>query len=266
MKPYPVLAYTRAGAGAPIVLLHGFGHRRQMWDPIIDQLAERFEVIAVDQAGFGGSPPLPWGMSHGVQNMTAALVANFERWGIDKPHVVGNSAGGAIALELAAAGHARSVTAFSPMGFRNWTFPIITVPIFVLMRIASLIGSPRVAKWWLSRSRLRGMAFWVMHSHPERVRPAVAIGEAMSFRYSRAYQRAGLRFATYRFVKQVSVPTTVAWGTRDRILPSSQAPIARRRLPQATHVPLPDCGHIPVIDHPELVFDTIVSTVARAGG
>lgn len=264
MKPYPALAYTRKGAGAPLVLLHGFGHRRQVWDPIIDQLAEHFDVIAVDQAGFGWSPALPWGMPHGVANMTAALLHNFQRWGIDQPHLVGNSAGGAIALELAAAGHAKSVTALSPMGFRNWTFPLITVPLFVCMRIVSLVGFPKLAKWWLNRRRLRSLSFWILHTHPERVRPEVAYGEAMSFRYSTAYERAGLRFVNYRFSRPVTVPTTIAWGTRDRVLPYSQAPIAAQRLPQAKHLPLPDCGHIPVIDHPDLVLATIIETTQRA--
>ena len=263
MQRYPDLAYTRAGSGEPLVLLHGFGHRRQMWDPILDRLAEHYDVIAVDQAGFGGSPALPWGTPHGVQNMTRALLANFARWGIDKPHVVGNSAGGAIALELAAAGHARTVTALSPMGFRNWTFPVITVPVFVLLRIATLIGFPRITKWALNHTRLRSIAFWVLHSHPERVRPEVAYAEAMSFRYSTAYERAGLQFANYSFDKPVSVPATIAWGLRDRVLPHSQAAIAQRRLPQARHLPLPDCGHVPVVDHPEMVLRIIEETARR---
>lgn len=263
VKPYPELAYTRVGAGEPLVLLHGFGHRRQIWDPIIDQLAESYDVIAVDQAGFGRSPALPRGTEHGVENMTRALLANFERWGIDRPHVVGNSAGGAIALELAAAGHARTVTAFSPMGFRNWTFPVITVPVFVILRIAALIGFPKLTRWVLNRTRLRSIAFWVLHSHPERVRPDIAYSEAMALRYSTAYERAGLRFATYSFTKAVNVPTTIAWGVRDRVLPFSQAPIAQRRLPEARHLPLPDCGHVPVVDHPEMVVRVIEETARR---
>ena len=53
------LAYTRAGAGAPLVLLHGIGSSRHAWEPVIPALAERFDVIAVDLPGFGDSGPLP---------------------------------------------------------------------------------------------------------------------------------------------------------------------------------------------------------------
>jgi pimeloyl-ACP methyl ester carboxylesterase len=49
------LAFTRSGAGAPLVLLHGLGLSRQSWNPVIAALAVRFEVIAVDLPGFGDS-------------------------------------------------------------------------------------------------------------------------------------------------------------------------------------------------------------------
>jgi len=49
----------RRGTGTPLVLLHGIGHRWQAWQPVLDPLAERHDVIAIDLPGFGGSPTLP---------------------------------------------------------------------------------------------------------------------------------------------------------------------------------------------------------------
>lgn len=49
------LSYARVGAGEPLLLLHGIGHHRQAWDPVIDILATEREVIAVDLPGFGVS-------------------------------------------------------------------------------------------------------------------------------------------------------------------------------------------------------------------
>ena len=51
------LAYTRSGAGAPLVLLHGIGLDRRSWDPVLPALARHFDVIAVDLPGFGDSAP-----------------------------------------------------------------------------------------------------------------------------------------------------------------------------------------------------------------
>ena len=53
------LAYTRSGAGTPLVLLHALGLSRRIWDPVIPALSEQFDVLAVDLPGFGDSAPLP---------------------------------------------------------------------------------------------------------------------------------------------------------------------------------------------------------------
>ena len=51
------LEYTRSGAGASLVLLHGIGLDRRSWDPVVPALARHFDVIAVDLPGFGDSAP-----------------------------------------------------------------------------------------------------------------------------------------------------------------------------------------------------------------
>ncbi|HEX8804457.1 MAG TPA: alpha/beta fold hydrolase, partial [Acidimicrobiales bacterium] len=50
------LGTTRRDDGPPMLLLHGIGHRWQMWTPVLDSLARDFEVVAVDLPGFGRSP------------------------------------------------------------------------------------------------------------------------------------------------------------------------------------------------------------------
>jgi len=87
-----------------------------MWHPIIEQGAGEFDVIAVHLPGFGGSPPLPK-----TQEPTAGHIADVIEWsmnqvGWDTAHVVGNSLGGWLALELGVRRRARSVTALMPAG------------------------------------------------------------------------------------------------------------------------------------------------------
>lgn len=48
--------YARVGRGEPLLLLHGIGHHRQVWDPVLDILATERDVITVDLPGFGTSP------------------------------------------------------------------------------------------------------------------------------------------------------------------------------------------------------------------
>src|SRR5581483_5523838 len=92
------LAFGRAGSGPPLLLLHGLGHRRQAWDPVLGLLTPHREVITVDLPGHGASPPLRTGD--------------------------GQNAVGALALVLAARGQAASATALSPAGFPNRRYQI----------------------------------------------------------------------------------------------------------------------------------------------
>ncbi|WP_461030583.1 alpha/beta fold hydrolase, partial [Streptomyces sparsus] len=129
-RPRVSVAYERRGSGEPLVLLHGIGHHRQAWEPVMDALAASHEVIALDLPGFGQSPALPDGGPYGAEALASVLADVFVELDLDRPHVVGNSLGGLIALHLGRAGLARSVTAFSPAGFwteaeRRWTFALL---------------------------------------------------------------------------------------------------------------------------------------------
>ena len=72
------VSYARVGRGEPLVLLHGIGHHRQAWDPVVDILATEREVIAVDLPGFGASPALPPALAYDLLTTNAVLGALFE--------------------------------------------------------------------------------------------------------------------------------------------------------------------------------------------
>ena len=88
------LAFTRRGAGAPLVLLHGLGSSRRAWDPVVPALAERFDVLAVDLPGFGDSKPFPPQLEPLPAALAAAVDGLLENVGTEAPHLVGNSLGG----------------------------------------------------------------------------------------------------------------------------------------------------------------------------
>ena len=257
------LVYTRKGSGEPLVLFHGIGHRRQAWDPVFERLAESYDVIAVDLAGFGESPAYPDGTPYTMDNAAADLAANFAAWGIEKPHVVGNSLGGAIALELGARGLARSVTALSPAGFFRGLDRIAALVTLLSLRLSARLTPAPVLRA-ISRSSIgRRLIGYVLYTHPERFTADEVYGDSLALKHAAGFGGTLKSGTTYKFDSRVPVPAAIAWGTRDRILFYSQSALAQERLPEARHIALPHCGHVPMIDDPELIVRVIEQTTAR---
>jgi pimeloyl-ACP methyl ester carboxylesterase len=86
------IAYHRAGAGPPLVLLHGYvGDGPTTWRRQLEGFCDQFTVVAWDAPGAGGSadPPASFG-----------LAGFLQRLGLEQPHLAGLSLGGILALEL----------------------------------------------------------------------------------------------------------------------------------------------------------------------
>ena len=93
------ITYRRVGSGPPLVLLHGgFGFDSRAWQPQLDALCDEFTVIAWDAPGCGSSddPPATFSMAD-YADCLAAFIAEL---GLGRPHVLGISFGGALALAL----------------------------------------------------------------------------------------------------------------------------------------------------------------------
>ena len=116
-----MLHSVRRGEGPPLVLLAGIGLAGPAWDPVADRLAGERELWAVDLPGFGGSAAFAAGAPCGVEALADSVEAFLGEAGLERPHVAGNSLGGAVALELGRRGAVASVTALSPAGFAGAT-------------------------------------------------------------------------------------------------------------------------------------------------
>jgi len=131
----------REGAGEPLVLIHGIGLRWQIWRPVIGPLAEDFEVIACDSPGFGQSPALVAGVSPTIPPTRMRSSASSPPRSSARPHVAGNSMGGAIALELARRGAVR-------IGHGDLSCRLLTAAErrFCQASLVSLAQTPRAAR------------------------------------------------------------------------------------------------------------------------
>jgi pimeloyl-ACP methyl ester carboxylesterase len=251
------VAYERHGSGPPLVLIHGLGHRRQGWNAVLDMLTPHHEVITLDLPGHGESPMLPPGDLPPVHAYVARLAQFIDDLKLERPHVAGNSLGGALALGLASRGYAASATGLSPAGFWNNRRQISYAhAMFATARLSATVMSPLVPR--LSRSSAgRSALYSSMVHHPARVPADQARDDVLNF--ARTGEAMRLFFGSPEsFSEPIGVPVTIAWGTRDHILMPANMKVARERLPNARFVWLPGCGHVPMTDDPPLVARVIL--------
>ncbi|GAA2850069.1 alpha/beta fold hydrolase [Pseudonocardia halophobica] len=257
--------HAREPVREPLVCLHGLGGSVHAWDRVLPGLRARHDVRTVALRGHVGGEIFPVRVRPTVPALVDGVEAALDAAGIAQAHLVGNSLGGWLALELAARGRALSVVALSPAGgwlpdsdevHRVWR---LLVPAHDLARRTErhLDRAVRLAP---ARKALLRLGV----EHGDRLEPA----EAAAFLRDNArcrFLRPLLRSAIdYHFtVPAPDVPVRIAWSAQDRLLPAPRyAERFRALFPAAQRVRLPGVGHVPMYDDPALVVRTILEVTA----
>ena len=241
-----MLNHVRRGSGEPLVLIHPLGAELVVWEPVLERLARDRDVIALDLPGFGGSRPLFNG-SAATPWMLARSVASFlDELGLGRVHVAGNSLGGWVALELAKANRALSVTGLCTAGL--WRRPLGPRPGRDIRRVGRALLPVLPALMRSASGRrlvLRGSV-----ARPERVPPHAATRLVRSYLHSPGYEGANsaMRAEVFAGVEDIRVPVTLAWAEHDRVVARP-----RTRVRDWRTVILHGCGHIPTWDDPDQV-------------
>lgn len=248
------------GSGEPLLLVHGIGHSARAWDPMLDRLAADFEVLVVDLPGHGGAPEL------GERPTTVAIAAHLGRLldelGHRTAHVAGNSLGGLIAMRLAEAGRARSVTAFSPAGMaRGWehlwtrgllrAFPVLAPQVARVEALSDTAAGRRAA-------------FGIMFGRPAAASPAYVRDMVTGLSDASGFHDTLSAVEEVHHVAPIDVPVTVAWGTRDRLLFPVHGVRWKKAVPDARLVRLPGLGHLPMAEDPAVCANLVRRTARLA--
>jgi pimeloyl-ACP methyl ester carboxylesterase len=254
-----VLAHHRSGSGPTLLLVHGVGSHWPVWRPVLATLEREREVVAVDLPGFGDSPPLAGEPT--VEALAGAVAAFAAEAGLARPHVAGNSLGGGIALVLGAQGLARTVCALSPIGWARGREPAYAAALLRASHAAARQAGP-ATEVLLANPAMRAVGFAHLVARPWRVSAEAAAEATRNLARTRALH-ATVDLASGWRAPRPACPTTIAWGERDRLLiRSRQAPRAARELPEARHVLLRGCGHVPTWDDPEQVVRVLLEASA----
>ena len=245
-------------AKPPVLLLHGIGRSMEDWALQYERLSGTYRVIAVDVPGFGFSdrPVGPINLSTFARGVLGAV----DVLGETRPlNIIGNSLGGAIALQTLALRPERvaSLGLINSAGFGAEVTPLLRILALPVIGPLSTRRNTRAAARMLERAcyadpalatreRIdRAMAIAAKPHHgPVMLATAVELANARGI-------RAGWRRQLAAFAALHPRPTLVMWGERDKVLPSHHIEEARRVFPHAeTHL-LPGIGHMPQVECPD---------------
>ncbi len=245
------------GTGEPVVLIHGLGANKVSFLPTVSALAEHTEVHALDLPGFGRSDkPLPVGRRYSMPWFADAVNGYLIARGLDAAHMVGNSMGGRIALEMALR-HPRSVHSFVGLG------PALgfdmTRPIAPLLRVApaqwSGLAPLRPSRNGVERFvRTLFADADVLPPEHHRVAAEDVHGAWQDPRHRLAVLAAARQLgletahgpaAYWRRLRALTVPSLWVFGEQDRLVASRYAARVQAAVPDARVETWPEVGHVP---------------------
>ena len=257
----------RGGSGPPLVALHGFTGTWRTWELVLPALERRHDVLAPTLVGHAGGPPL-------TGPVTADVIADeveraMDDAGFETAHLVGNSLGGFIALQLAARGRAESVVGVAPAG--GWapgddSFKE-TLEHFATLQEQLEVAAP-FAETIVSTPAGRRQATLLITTNYEHIPPELLAHQIVGG----AKCTAALPMIEYALregydldAAAITCPVRIVWGTADALLPwpSTAQRFRTDWLPHADWVVLDGVGHCPQLDVPLETAQLITGFTAR---
>jgi pimeloyl-ACP methyl ester carboxylesterase len=248
------LSIMEAGTGPPALALHGLGGTKGSFLPTVAALAGRFRVIAVDMPGFGDSDK-PIGAAYDPRFFADAVADLLDALALDRVHLIGNSLGGRVALEIALR-HPSRVGRLA-----------LLAPSLAWRRQRPWLPLLRLARPELGLVQLapRPLVEAIVH----RLIPGADEGwtAAGVDEFLRAYLTPSGRAAFYAAARHIYLEkphgdvgfwprletlqpdALFVWGRRDRLVPIAFARHVADALPRARQLVL-DCGHVPQVERP----------------
>jgi len=266
------VSILEAGKGDPVLLLHGLGATKASFLPTLIALAKDHRVIVPDLLGHGDTAkPL---VRYDAPTFGRFVLGLMDALDMDRAHLIGNSMGGRISLEVAMSNpdRVRSVSLLCPAvafikrrGF---------VPFVRALRPELGILPHRLPHRLVVRS------IRTMFSQPNRLPQSWY--EAGADEFIRVFRTPRGRAALYASMRNIYLdepvgergfwvrlekldrPALFIWGDRDRLVPAAFDRHVRRVLPDAESHVLRDCGHVPQFELPEETHTLVRKFVANA--
>jgi pimeloyl-ACP methyl ester carboxylesterase len=248
------LSVLEAGTGAPVVAIHGLGASKASFLPTVAALAPRFRVMAIDLPGFGDSDK-PVGARYDARYFAEAVVELLDALDIGRAHVIGNSLGGRVALELGLRAPARVKRLALLAPSMAWRRKRPWAPALRLVRpeLGVLPHAPRpVVERIIDRAMPEARNGWAAAGIDEFLRSFLTPRGRAAF-YAAARQiyleEPDGDDGFWPRLRTLKPESLFVWGRRDQLVPLAFARHVTDALPGARHLEL-NCGHVPQMERP----------------
>ena len=239
----------RGGAGAPLLFLHGAGGIPD-WLPFLDKLSDDFDVIAPDHPTFGRSDEPGW--VEDVADMAYFYLDFLENNGLENVHLVGQSLGGWIALEMAIRNTSRikTLTLVGAAGIRIKGQPAADIFIMDDEELARVL--------LVDEDRIQAML--AMELTEEQQDTAIKNKVATA---RLGWQPRLFNPRLRKWMHRIDVPTHIVWGAADKLIPPSYAAEFQRLIEGSKATVIDGCGHLPNIEQVEAFVDAVGGFLKR---
>ncbi len=252
--PGALVNYVEIGEGKPVLFVHGISGCWQNWLENLPHVGQSSRAIALDLPGFGSSPMPSWEIDIPAYGR---MIHDFcEKLGIEEgAAIIGHSMGGFIAAEAATAAPGRfdRLGLISAAGILNATNPELwaTVTAFAWKTLGPAVASH--AKELLARRRIRQAVMGPVLRYPAQLR-ADLLWEQMNGGLRCPGFSAAIGALIHHDLRdrlaQIEIPTLVAWGFDDRVIPVVAALSYHRRIPGSRLEIFERTGHAPQLERP----------------
>ena len=249
-----------------MVCLHGIADTWRTWQLVLPALERHHDVLAPTLPGHAGGPPIDG--DAGAALLGDAVERAMDEAGFATAHLVGNSLGGYLALQLASRGRADTVVALAPAG--GWApgdgSLRETLRLSAEVREAARAAVPH-ADAIAATAEGRRRATRLIVSSADGI-PADLVAHLMRGAAGcdglPAFNAAALRDGWALDAERIACPVRIVWGTADRLLPWPAAAARYRAdlLPHADWVELDGVGHCPQLEVPLETGELILGVTA----
>ena len=248
------ISVAEAGQGEPVIMIHGLGATKASFLPTVAALGGSHRAIAIDLPGFGDSAK-PIGAAYDAAYFAESIVALLDALGAPAAHLVGNSMGGRVAIEMGLShpDRVRRLVLLAPslawLRSRPWAPLLRLVP----TELGLIQPAPRALVERIVRRVVPGADDqWTAAGIDEFLRAYLTPrGRAAFYAAARnIYMEAPHgRDGFWTRLEALAVPSLFVWGRRDTLVPIGFARHVREVLPGVDHLEL-DCGHVPQLERP----------------